>query len=295
MKELVPTASTPGPDVDVAPEPAPAIRPNLAASISSLSSERPITPMLDSRPEQVEPSYVNTQRELEDIFKEMHIHFEGRETEQNWLKREESMTKLRRLIAGNGATDFHDSFLAGLRGLLDGIIKAVTSLRTSLSKEASSLVQDMANTYGPGMDPMVELLLQTFIKLSAATKKIASQLANVTVDTIIGKVTYNSRIMQHIWAACQDKNVQPRLYATGWLKTLLNKEASHKSHIEHTGGLDVIEKCLKKGLLDANPGVREKMRATYWTFAGIWPNRAEGWVPGHTPSIKIRFANLWAD
>lgn len=117
--------------------------------------------------------------------------------------------------------------------------------------------------------------MQTFIKLAAATKKIASQQADTTVNIIIGKVTYNSRIMQHIWGACQDKNVQPRTYATGWLKTILTKEAHHKSHIEHGGGLDLVEKCIKKGLNDANPGVRERMRATFWVFAKIWPPRAD--------------------
>jgi CLIP-associating protein 1/2 len=223
---------------------------------------------------------VNTSRELDEIFREMHFHFEGKETEQNWMKREESMTKLRRLMAGNAATDFSEQFLTGLRALLDGIIKAIVSLRTSLSKEGCSLVQDIARVYGPAMDPMVELLMQTFIKLTAATKKIASSQANTTVDTIIARVSYNARIMQHIWGACQDKNVQPRLYASGWLKTLLNKEAHHKNHVEHTGGLDLIEKCIKKGLGDANPGVREKMRATYWTFAGIWPARAEAIMSG---------------
>jgi CLIP-associating protein 1/2 len=236
--------------------------------------------MPDNPPEEVEPSYVNTSRELDDIFRDMHAYFEGRESEQNWLKREESMTKLRRLIAGNAATDFGDQFLAGLRALLDGIIKAVVSLRTSLSKEGCILVQDIARAYGPAMDPMVEILMQTFIKLTAATKKIASNQANTTVDTILSRVTYNTRILQHVWGACQDKNVQPRLYASGWLKTLLNKEAHHRSHIEHAGGLDLVEKCIKKGLADANPGVREKMRATYWLFAGIWPAKAEAIMSG---------------
>ncbi|KAK4146742.1 clasp N terminal-domain-containing protein [Dichotomopilus funicola] len=234
----------------------------------------------NAAPETVEPSYVNTSRELEEIFREMHGYFDGKETEHNWMRREESMTRLRRLMAGNAATDFHDPFLAGLRALLDGIIKGVVSLRTSLSKEACSLVQDTARVYGPAMDPMVEIIMQTFIKLTAATKKIASAQANTTVDIIVSKVTYNTRIMQHIWFACQDKNVQPRLYASGWLKTVLNKEAHHKNHVEHTGGLDLIEKCIKKGLADANPGVREKMRATYWVFAGIWPARAEAIMDG---------------
>ncbi|KAL0933117.1 heat repeat containing protein [Colletotrichum truncatum] len=274
VKELAPSASSERPETPHEAPPPPVSKPKLAASVSSLASERPVTPGVEPRSD-VEPAYVNTQRELDEIFREMMLYFEGKETEQNWLKREESVTKLRKLIAGNVPQDFPDAFMLGLKGLLDGIIKAVNSLRTSLSKEGCSLVQDIAVTFGPGMDPLVELLMQTFIKLSAATKKISSQLANTTVDTIIGRVTYNSRIMQHIWLACQDKNVQPRTYATGWLKTVLNKEAHHKSHIEHGGGLEMVEKSIKRGLNDANPGVRERMRATYWLFAKIWPARAE--------------------
>lgn len=240
-----------------------------------MSSARPPTPATEAKIEHVEPSYINTNRELEDTFRDMHPFFEGKESEANWLKREQSCTKLRRLNAGNAPSDFHDTFLAGIKALLDGILKAVNSLRTSLSKEGCSVIQEVARTAGPGLDPMVEILLQNLIKLCGGTKKISSQNGNLTVDIIISKVSYNIRIMQHIWLACQDKNVQPRTYATGWLKTLLKKEAYHKSHVEHTGGLDLIEKCLKKGLADANPAVRENMRSTYWAFAQIWPAKAD--------------------
>lgn len=275
VKELAPTSAV-RMEPEARPDSAPLVRPtNLAASVSSLASERPNTPMPEARPDAVEPSYVNTQRELDDIFKDMQTWFEGKETEQNWMKREESITKLRRLNAGNAPSDFPDQFISGCRGLLDGMIKAVTSLRTSLSKEGCGLIQELVTTFGPAMDPMVELLMQTFIKLAAATKKISSQLANTTVDTIVARTTYTPRIMQHVWGACQDKNVSPRTYVTGWLKTLIKKEAHHKSHLEHAGGLELIEKCIKKGLGDPNPGVREKMRSTYWAFAGVWPARAE--------------------
>jgi CLIP-associating protein 1/2 len=272
VKELAPSASRTEPESR--PDSAPLVRPNFAASVSSMSSERPITPMPEVR-ESVEPSYVNTSRELDDIFKEIHMWFDGKETEHNWLKREESITKLRKLIAGNVPSDYPDKFIDGCKALLDGIIKAITSLRTSLSKEGCALIQDIAMTFGPGMDSLVELLMQTFIKVAAATKKIASQQANVTIDAIVGRTTYTPRIMQHIWGACQDKNVQPRTYATGWLKTLIKKESHHKSSFEHGGGLDLMEKCIKKGLGDANPGVRERMRSTYWVFAGVWPAKAE--------------------
>ncbi|CAK7565385.1 MAG: suppressor of tub2 mutation [Sporothrix epigloea] len=282
VKELGPTLSAPATDPIPRPEsralrqqpPPLSTASSFAASVAS-QSERPITPLPDvGHADQVDPAYVNTQRELDDIFKEMHIWFEGRETEQNWLKREESVTRLRRLLAGN-ATDYADAFLNNTRALLDGIIKAVTTLRTSLCKEGCSLVQDVAAAFGPGIDPMVEILMQTLVKLSAGTKKISSQLANTTVEAIISNATYSTRILQHIWGACQDKNVQPRMYAAGWVKTIITRGVGHKSHIEHSGGLEVIEKCIKKGLADPNPGVRERMRATYWTFSGIWPTRAE--------------------
>ncbi len=256
----------------------PPARPTLSNSVSSVSSAGPATPVIEAKVEQVEPSYVNTSRELEDTFRDMHPFFEGKESEANWLKREQSCTKLRRLNAGNAPSDFHDMFLAGIKSLLDGILKAVNSLRTSLSKEGCSAVQEIARTAGSGMDSMVEILLQNLIKLCGGTKKISSQQGNATVDIIISNVSFNIRIMQHIYLACQDKNVQPRTYATGWLKTMLKKEAHHKSHLEHTGALDLIEKCIKKGLADANPGVRENMRSTYWTFAQIWPAKADALV-----------------
>ena len=198
-------------------------RAQLANSVSSLSSVRPSTPVMEAKVEQVDPSYVNTQRELDDTFRDMYSFFEGKESEGNWLKREQSCTKLRRLNAGNAPSDFHDAFLLGIKGLLDGILKAVNSLRTSLSKEGCSLIQEIARTAGPGLDPMVEILLQNLIKLCGGTKKISSQQGNVTVDIIISRVSYNIRIMQHIWAACQDKNVQPRTYAYGMAKNITGR------------------------------------------------------------------------
>ncbi|CAK7266809.1 suppressor of tub2 mutation [Sporothrix epigloea] len=297
VKELAPSPNAPAADPIPRPESRAVRQPpplsttsSFAASVAS-QSERPVTPLPDaSHADQVDPAYVNTQRELDDIFKEMHVWFEGKETEQNWLKREQSVTRLRQLLAGN-ATNYADTFLNNTRALLDGIIKAVTTLRTSLCKEGCSLIQDIAVAFGPGIDPMIELLMQTLVKLSAGTKKISSQLANTTVEVIISNATYSTRILQHVWGACQDKNVQPRMYATGWVKIIITRGMGHRSHIEHSGGLDIIEKCIKKGLADPNPGVRERMRATYWTFAGIWPARAEMIMTGLDNSAQKLLQN----
>lgn len=201
-------------------------------------------------------------------------HFEGRESEQNWVSREKAVLALRRLTRGNAPQDYSQHYLSGIKSLLDGILKAVNSLRTTLSTTGCLLLQDVARTCGPAIDPMVEVLMQNLIKLCAGMKKISAQNGNSTVDAILANVSYNIRLLQHISFACQDKNVQPRLFATGWLKTIIKKQARHKGSVEHGGGVDLIDKCIKKGLADANPGVRESMRSTFWVFHQFWPDRA---------------------
>ena len=260
--------------------------PDLKASVMSATTDRSVVdslfnesvmsevpPPAEAVP--MDPLYVHSQRALEDHFREMHPYFEGKESEHNWLSRDKSITKLRRLTKGNAPTDFHQAFLSSVRGILDGILKVANSLRTTMSTGGCQAVQDMARTLGSGLDNMTEVLLQNFIKMCANTKQISAQNGNVTVDVIISNVSYHQRLLQHMWFACQDKNVQPRTYVPGWLKTILRQHTHNKSHFEHTGGLELLEKCIKKGLSDANPKVREGHRSTYWAFASMWPEKAE--------------------
>lgn len=209
------------------------------------------------------------------MFRSMHPAFEDRESEDNWKIRDSNVLKMRRILRGNAPQEFMTALLASIKDSLDGILKVVNSLRTTMSTMGCQLVQDLANILGTAIDPMVELLLRGFEKMAAATKHIAAQNANATVDTIFARVSYHVRLMQHIWLASQDKNVQPRQYASGWLKTILRKQIQNKGQFEHSGGLELAEKTIKKGLNDANPKVRENMRSAYWIFAQAWSDKGE--------------------
>ena len=246
---------------------------------SSVSNEQALHTMVPSEKEleieEVKSMDVYSARELEDIFLDMHPCFEGKETDQNWERRKNSVVKLRNITKGNSPTEFTTTYLNGIRTLLEGILKVVTSLRTTPSSNGCSLVQEIACAIGSNIDPMVEILLQSLVKLCGGTKTIDAQNGDRTVDAIMANASYSTRLIQHIWNACQDKNVRPRSYATGWLKTIINKYAHHKHALEHGNGLDLIEKCIKKGLLDANLGVRESMRDTYWAYWSLFPGRSE--------------------
>lgn len=249
---------------------------NLGGSTASDPTvEAPPMSISEQEAVQLEPLYIESGRDLEETFREMQPYFEGKESEGNWLKREKSILKLRKVTKGNAPQDLGTLFISCIKGLLDGILKTVNSLRTTVSTLGCHLVQDLARVVGPGLDGMVEILLQNLIKLCGNTKKITAAKGNDTVNAVLSHVSYHARLAQHVYAASQDKNVQPRSFACGWLKIIINKHGQHKGAIEHAGGLDVIEKCLKAGLVDRDPSVRESMRPTYWAFARRWPDKSE--------------------
>ena len=247
-------------------------------NVPEIPMEAPPMSISEQEAVKLDPIYVENSRDLDEAFRDMAPWFEGKESEQNWLKREKSIQRLRKLIRGNALQDFPTPFLSNVKGLLDGILKTVNSLRTTVSTLGCHLVQDLARSAGSGLDNMVEILLQNLIKLCASTKKIAADKGNDTVSEILSHVSFNIRLIQHIHGACQDKNVQPRKYACAWLKIIINKHGQQRSVIEHAGGVDLIEKCLKAGLVDRDPSVRENMRPTYWAFAQRWPNKSESYV-----------------
>ena len=230
----------------------------------------------NSTPEEdgVDPYLVSSARDVDDLVRDMTPWFDGRESEDNWMKREKNVILFRRLTRGNAPHDFPQNFIAGTKSLLDGFFKVVNSLRTTLCTNGCLLIQDLARTCGPKIDSMVEIIMQNLVKLCGSLKKIAAQNGNTTVDTVIGNVTFNIRILQHVHWATQEKNLQLRLYAAGWLRTLINRQAHQKSTVEHGGGLDLVDKSIRRGLGDANPGVREAMRGTFWSFYTVWPEKA---------------------
>ncbi|KAL9131622.1 MAG: hypothetical protein Q9217_000510 [Psora testacea] len=264
-----------GPDLSQG-QPAPSKHQSLISNNARDTPPEP-TPMSVAEQEavQLEPLYLESPRDLEETFREMHPWFEGKEAESNWLRREKSILKLRRIAKGNAPHDYTTLFLASIKILLDGILKAVNSLRTTVCTIGCHLVQDLVRVCGSGMDNMVEILLQNLIKLSGNTKKISAAKANDTITAIMANVSYHVRLLHHIHNATQDKNVQPRTYACGWLKTILIKHGWNKNIIEHSGGLDLIQKSITVGLNDGNPSVRENMRPVYWAFAKIWSDQSE--------------------
>ncbi|KAI4180902.1 MAG: hypothetical protein LQ348_005128 [Seirophora lacunosa] len=208
-------------------------------------------------------------------FYDMQDYFKDKETEANWLKRDESIVLLTRYAIGNilYEPDIEHLFVDGIKPLVPGIIKAINSLRTTLSTHGCDLVEVLART--KSFPHIMESVFPHLVKLCASTKKIAATKAEKTANTVIFHSSYNTYFLREIWSACQDKNVQPRKSAALWLQTFVSKHRQNKTSFEKGEGVSLFEQCLKKGLSDGNADVRKSMRPAYWAFIRLWPKRSE--------------------
>lgn len=201
--------------------------------------------------------------------------FEGKETEFNWQQREKHISKLRSYLRGNGPTHFLEALMWSFKYASGGILKAANSLRTTLSSSACQLIKEMAIILGSNLDPIADTFLSNIIKMTALSKKISHANANLASSAIIANTSYSIRVLNHIQLLMSEKNIQPRLYSGKWFRIILYRHRAAKSSIESSGGREIIESCIYKGLSDASPGVREEMRQAFWAFNEVWPHSGQ--------------------
>ncbi|RIB13548.1 clasp N terminal-domain-containing protein [Gigaspora rosea] len=229
---------------------------------------------------------VDSAKELEREFQNLLSSFQGRESEQNWLARERGINRLRSLTRGDSFTNFQEQFINGLKLLMDGILKSLSSLRTTLTLASAGLIRDLATHLGSAIDPFAENLLVNLIKMTSSAKKIVAQAAANSANALLKHASYHARLVTQIWHAMEEKNMQIRSFAIGFVKTVIQSHCDRKDAMERTGGAESLEKCVRKGLTDANSKVRETCRDVFWTFYEVWPERGEKIMRNLEPAVK---------
>ena len=212
---------------------------------------------------------------ITDLIQEFAIHFEGNESEANWKGRQNSMLVLRKLTSTNLSHKHLSSYIVVIKSLHDAIIKAVNSLRTTLSTHGIRLVAEAFEKCGSDFDSIFEMLIHPLIKQCGNTKHQAASEANGAVLVVITHATYTPRILQLISNAMEEKNKGIRGFALAWLDTILSKYSNSKHTLEEKNGAENIHKIVDKGLNDADGTVRGKAMTTYWSYSSVWPTRAE--------------------
>lgn len=145
-----------------------------------------------------------------------------------------------------------------------------------MASNTCSLYAELVVALGTGIDPFYETIVANLIRMAGFTKKIIAQQSQQTLTIAIQHASAHPRsLLPLLSSTLQDKNVQTRAYGVGHMKDYLHVHGLRsKLHIESAGGLDILEKSLKKALADPNPGVKDSARALFWVFNGVWSDRA---------------------
>ncbi|KAI0637821.1 clasp N terminal-domain-containing protein [Trametes polyzona] len=224
----------------------------------------------------VKPVYIASSRDLENEFASMLKPFEGKETEHNWMPREQAIQRVRGMLKGDVLDRYPDTFLHGLKnGFIEASLKTLASLRTTVAGNTCALYCELSIALGSALDPFCEPLYTNLLRMANLTKKITAQTSQATVTTLLQHTSALPKlIIPLLWNVLQDKAIQTRQYAVGHVKTYLEVHGARATHaIEASGGIDLLEKFVKRALGDANAGVRDNARQLFWIFQGIWPER----------------------
>ena len=138
------------------------------------------------------------------------------------------------------------------------------------------MYMELATALGTGIDPFCETIFTNLLRMAGFTKKIIAQQSQQTLSSVIQHASAHPRtLLSLFWNTLQEKTVQSRIYVVGHIKAYIELHGHRsKSYIESAGGLELLEKSVKKALADPNPAVRESARGMFWVFDGVWHDRA---------------------
>ncbi|KAL8293620.1 hypothetical protein RQP46_000321 [Phenoliferia psychrophenolica] len=249
--------------------------PSLLASLPSTAFPSDPTSVHEPTTD-VEALYIASEADLRGEFEAMKEGFTGKETEFNWMVRDRSVARIRGMLKGKAHENYLEGFLSGIKSTQDGILKTASSLRTTVATNALALVTELSNALGHTFDPLLEGFLSHCLGMAGQTKKLVATASQAACKALITNSAYHLETVQLLWLGMNDKIVLARTFISAHVRTFVEVHGRvSRGPIEQTGGLDVLEQCIKRGLSDANALVKENSRATYWLANDIWPKMTE--------------------
>ncbi|CAO3698068.1 unnamed protein product [Rhizopus stolonifer] len=236
----------------------------------------------------IEAVQVYSAKELDHEFTDMLKCYRDKETEFNWEAREKAIIRLRGILRGNATEAYLDTLVQGIKQMVDGMIKAVESLRTQLAVKALSLVADVGIYLGKHLDAYIfDQLFMCLMRCAGVTKKMVSSASLQATLSFLKHATFYPKFVNMLTLAMNEKNVQVRLFTMHYTKAVLATHAHHaRAIMDRTSCTDQIEALVSKGLNDAAPAVKEIARESFWIFWEYWKIRGEHLLKQLSPAAQ---------
>ncbi|OMJ19750.1 Protein stu1 [Smittium culicis] len=156
------------------------------------------------------PLFLDSPKALEREFGQRTAFFEGKESEENWSNREKSINYFRRVIYGNSPTDYPNDLYRELKKILPSLLKALTSLRTTLSTITIKLFEEIITNFADKASLFFDFIFENLLSLCSTTKKLLYQAAVSSLSVIISSVPINEKPLKLLSKNLDSKNIPLR-------------------------------------------------------------------------------------
>jgi CLIP-associating protein 1/2 len=227
---------------------------------------------------EVKPIFVSTEAELRH-------HMSGVDKimskEGSWEEKVSGMLLLTAILLG-GATKVK-GFGAMLKVLEESIHSQIREMRSSVIKEACSLVSLLSKQMGSGFSSYADVYIPTLLKQTCVTIQIISDSCDYCIQTILRNTPVGSNIMSLLTSSAATASHKViRQKCTIYIRQLLEDRTLH--YLDKY--IDSIEHTINKTVYDADGQVRMTARRCFSAFASRWPERRDKLFYGFEASIQ---------
>ncbi|KAG8911802.1 suppressor of tub2 mutation [Tulasnella sp. 418] len=211
----------------------------------------------------------------------MKVFFTGKETEDNWNPRQQSVDIIRGMILTDVHVSFKKEFYGELKGgMLELTLSALSSLRTTLASKAAALYSELAVAMGASFDQaLVGIVLPPLLNMGGSTKNIIATKTQGTALDILEHGSYQSGYVVNLLTTCYtgEKSVKKRIYALSHMETAL---PVHCAKAQGTAGMGQcgksMEACISKGLSDSSKEAKDVSCRCFLLFEKLFPKAGVG-------------------
>ncbi|KAG8942621.1 suppressor of tub2 mutation [Tulasnella sp. 419] len=238
-------------------------------------------PRAASSDDDVKPIFIRSAKELAERFDSMKVFFTGKETEDNWNRRQESVNIIRGMILTDVHVSFKKEFYGELKGgMLELTLLALRSLRTTLSSKAAALYSELALAMTVSFDQaLVGIVLPPLLNMGGSTKNIVATKTQGTVLDILEHGSYQSGYVVNLLTTCYtgEKSVKKRIYALSHMETVLRAQCSEGKGTAGMGQCGKsMEACISKGLSDSSKEAKDVSCRCFLLFEKLFPKAGVG-------------------
>ncbi|KAI8896145.1 clasp N terminal-domain-containing protein [Globomyces pollinis-pini] len=210
---------------------------------------------------------ITDQSSLDMYVKQALRLFEQKETEQTWMKFEESLLKTTAIIKNSHSVP---GFMNSLKPLKASIIQALNSERTRLARTALELITTLAEQIPDQFDTWADALLPAVLKLTTRANKVYVASAQATLKKCIqlaGVISLAPILVESL------KSPSKTLRHSAMECMVLLVETNDTAKLRHS--TTFIESAITTGVVDPTPEVRNGSKQLFEYYKSSFPDLYE--------------------